>query len=87
MINRGDKQSPSNGPWLPGQTDLPDSLLPKVGQRKVHERLQLGWFLSQVIPYQGSDLERLYTFLRLLSPKCPSGPLASDTALTTLSEW
>ena len=26
-------------------------------------------FLSQVIPYQDTDLERLYTFLRLLSPK------------------
>ena len=26
-------------------------------------------FLSQVIPYQDSDLERLYTFLRFLSPK------------------
>ena len=34
-------------------------------------------FLSQVIPYQDSDLERLYTFLRHLSPKLPkrrSGP-------------
>jgi type I restriction enzyme R subunit len=28
-------------------------------------------FLSQVIPYQDSDLERLYTFLRFLSPKLP----------------
>lgn len=28
-------------------------------------------FLSQVIPYQDSDLERLYTFLRHLSPKLP----------------
>ncbi|MBC2710995.1 MAG: DEAD/DEAH box helicase family protein [Desulfosarcina sp.] len=34
-------------------------------------------FLSQVIPYQDSDLERLYIFLRHLSPKLPrhrSGP-------------
>jgi type I restriction enzyme R subunit len=34
-------------------------------------------FLSQIIPYQDSDLERLYTFLRHLSPKLPkrrSGP-------------
>ena len=34
-------------------------------------------FLSQVIPYQDSDLERLYVFLRHLSPKLPrreSGP-------------
>src|SRR5665213_3379742 len=28
-------------------------------------------FLSQIIPYQDSDLERLYTFLRHLSPKLP----------------
>ena len=28
-------------------------------------------FLSQVIPYQDSDLERLYTFFRFLSPKLP----------------
>lgn len=28
-------------------------------------------FLSQIIPYQDSDLERLYTFLRYLSPKLP----------------
>lgn len=34
-------------------------------------------FLSQVIPYQDSDLERLYTYLRYLIPKLPkrsSGP-------------
>jgi type I restriction enzyme R subunit len=34
-------------------------------------------FLSQIIPYQDSDLEKLYTFLRHLSPKLPkrkSGP-------------
>ncbi len=28
-------------------------------------------FLSQIVPYQDSDLERLYTFLRFLSPKLP----------------
>ncbi|MGO8672152.1 MAG: type I restriction endonuclease subunit R [Capsulimonadaceae bacterium] len=28
-------------------------------------------FLSQIIPYQDSELERLYTFLRYLSPKLP----------------
>ena len=28
-------------------------------------------FLSQIIPYQDSDLERLYVFLRHLSPKLP----------------
>lgn len=34
-------------------------------------------FLSQIIPYQDSDLERLYTYLRHLAPKLPkraSGP-------------
>ena len=34
-------------------------------------------FLSQIIPYQDSDLERLYAFLRHLAPKLPrrgSGP-------------
>jgi type I restriction enzyme R subunit len=34
-------------------------------------------FLSQIIPYQDSDLEQLYTFLRYLMPKLPrrtSGP-------------
>lgn len=34
-------------------------------------------FLSQIIPYQDSDLERLYVFLRHLAPKLPrrnSGP-------------
>lgn len=28
-------------------------------------------FLSQVVPYQDSDLERLYSFFRFLSPKLP----------------
>lgn len=35
-------------------------------------------FLSQIIPYQDSDLERLYTFLRYLASKLPkrsSGPV------------
>jgi type I restriction enzyme R subunit len=35
-------------------------------------------FLSQVIPYQDSDLEKLYTFLRYLAPKLPrrkTGPV------------
>jgi type I restriction enzyme, R subunit len=34
-------------------------------------------FLSQIIPYQDSDLEKIYTYLRHLSPKLPkrkSGP-------------
>ena len=40
--------------------------------------LNLYAFLSQVIPYQDSDLERLYVFLRHLSAKLPrqkSGPV------------
>jgi len=31
-------------------------------------------FLSQIIPYQDSDLERLYTYLRHLSAKLPRRP-------------
>ena len=44
---------------------------------KVLAFLNLYGFLSQVIPYQDSDLERLYVFLRHLAPKLPrrkSGP-------------
>ena len=44
---------------------------------KVHAFLNLYGFLSQVIPYQDSDLERLYVFLRHLAAKLPhrtSGP-------------
>ena len=44
---------------------------------KVQAFRNLYGFLSQVIPYQDSDLERLYTYLRHLSPKLPrrrSGP-------------
>jgi len=44
---------------------------------KVQALLNLYGFLSQVIPYQGSDLERLYVFLRHLAAKLPrrkSGP-------------
>lgn len=36
---------------------------------KLHAFRNLYAFLSQVVPYQDSDLERLYTFLRFLSPK------------------
>jgi len=45
---------------------------------KVYAFRNLYAFLSQVIPYQDSDLERLYVFLRHLSAKLPrrrSGPL------------
>jgi type I restriction enzyme R subunit len=38
---------------------------------KVNAFRNLYAFLSQVVPYQDSDLERLYTFLRFLSPKLP----------------
>jgi type I restriction enzyme R subunit len=38
---------------------------------KVQALLNLYAFLSQVIPYQDSDLERLYVFLRHLSAKLP----------------
>ena len=44
---------------------------------KVQAFLNLYAFLSQVIPYQDSDLERLYVFLRHLAAKLPrrqSGP-------------
>ena len=44
---------------------------------KVQAFLNLYGFLSQVIPYQDSDLEQLYVFLRHLTPKlprCQSGP-------------
>jgi len=44
---------------------------------KMQAFLNLYAFLSQVIPYQDSDLERLYVFLRHLSTKLPrrkSGP-------------
>ena len=46
-------------------------------RRKVQALLNLYGFLSQVIPYQDSDLERLYVFLRHLKAKLPrrrSGP-------------
>ena len=44
---------------------------------KVQAFLNLYGFLSQMIPYQDSDLERLYVFLRHLAAKLPrrrSGP-------------
>ena len=44
---------------------------------KVQALRNLYGFLSQVVPYQDSDLERLYTYLRHLSAKLPrrrSGP-------------
>src|SRR5207248_9421320 len=43
---------------------------------KVQGLRNLYGFLSQVIPYQDSDLERLYVFLRHLAAElpCPRGP-------------
>ena len=38
---------------------------------KMHAFLNLYGFLSQIIPYQDSDLERLYVFLRHLAAKLP----------------
>ena len=38
---------------------------------KVQAFRNLYGFLSQVIPYQDSDLERLYVFLRHLAAKLP----------------
>ncbi len=43
----------------------------EVWRRKVAAFRNLYSFLSQIIPYQDSDLERLYIFLRHLSPKLP----------------
>ena len=38
---------------------------------KLYAFLNLYAFLSQIIPYQDSDLEKLYVFLRHLAPKLP----------------
>src|SRR5262245_25106174 len=49
----------------------------ELWRSKVQAFRNLYGFLSQVIPYQDSDLERLYVFLRYLSTKLPrrrSGP-------------
>lgn len=43
----------------------------ELWKSKVQAFLNLYGFLSQVIPYQDSDLERLYVFLRHLAPKLP----------------
>ena len=57
------------------QTDEEDEA--ELWRGKVQAYRNLYGFLSQVIPYQDSDLERLYVFLRHLAPKLPrrrSGP-------------
>jgi len=43
----------------------------EVWRKKLTAFRNLYSFLSQIIPYQDSDLERLYIFLRHLSPKLP----------------
>ncbi len=52
----------------------------ELWRKNVQAYLNLYTFLSQIIPFQDSDLERLYTFLRYLVlklPKRPSEPLYS----------
>jgi len=43
----------------------------ELWRRKLHTFQNLYGFLSQVIPYQDSDLERLYVFVRHLAAKLP----------------
>jgi type I restriction enzyme R subunit len=47
-------------------------------REKVNAFKNLYLFLSQIIPYQDSDLEKLYTFLRYLSAKLPKRKSESD---------
>lgn len=57
------------------QTNDPDGS--ELWRGKLYSFRNLYAFLSQIIPYQDSDLERLYTFLRHLASKLPkrsSGP-------------
>jgi type I restriction enzyme R subunit len=49
-----------------------DAEAAELWRSKLNAFRNLYAFLSQVIPYQDSDLEKLYTFLRLLSPKLPT---------------
>jgi type I restriction enzyme R subunit len=52
----------------------------ELWRSKVQSFRNLYSFLSQIIPYQDSDLEKLYVFLRHLAPKLPrrrSGPFYS----------
>jgi type I restriction enzyme R subunit len=43
----------------------------EVWRRKVNAFKNLYGFLSQIIPYQDSDLEKLFVFFRYLTPKLP----------------
>jgi type I restriction enzyme R subunit len=48
-----------------------DEAAAEVRRGKLQAFRNLYGFLSQVIPYQDSDLERLYVFLRHLATKLP----------------
>lgn len=50
---------------------------------KAQALLNLYGFLSQVIPYQDSDLERLYVFLRHLIAKLPGARAVPRTSSMT----
>ena len=54
-----------------GALQVADEEQAELWRGKLNAFRNLYAFLSQVIPYQDSDLERLYTFLRFLSPKLP----------------
>lgn len=54
------------------QVEDPDAA--ELWRGKLNSFKSLYGFLSQVIPYQDSDLERLYIFLRHLSAKLPRRP-------------
>jgi type I restriction enzyme R subunit len=59
------------------ELQLSDEEAAELWRGKLQAFRNLYAFLSQVIPYQDSDLERLYTYLRFLSTKLPrreSGP-------------
>ena len=59
------------------ELQLRDEEAAELWRSKLQAFRNLYAFLSQVIPYQDSDLERLYTYLRFLSTKLPrreSGP-------------
>lgn len=51
---------------------LSDEEQAELWRSKLNAFRNLYAFLSQVIPYQDSDLEKLYSYFRLLSPKLPT---------------
>ena len=67
----------SGGVALHGAARRTTRTRPSSGAARLQAFRNLYGFLSQVIPYQDSDLERLYVFLRHLAAKLPrrkSGP-------------